>query len=250
MPENDSQLKKRFAELASRSYSRGCYTASDFLTTAEQSVLISTRLEPGCVFSLEGGYDAAERRMAWFGSEDICGYVQAPPIVCVRIAPAAQKFADALAHRDFLGALMSLGIKREMLGDIIVSENCGYLFCHESIAGYICDNLTSVRRTTVVCAVSDPPESASAPPEERQLVVSSERADAVISAVYKISRSRSQELFEHGIVFINSRTVTDASHDLKEGDVVSIRGTGRFIYNGIERETKKGRLRASVGVYL
>lgn len=123
----DRPLMKRFEELACRADRQGVWTDTEFLTLAEQAVLLRMRLP--VPVSLHGGYPDAERRLAAFGSEALFGFSYAPPIVCVRMAPAAERFADALTHRDFLGALMGLGVRREVMGDIRVEGSTGYLFC-------------------------------------------------------------------------------------------------------------------------
>ena len=124
MTDDERFLASRLKELSKRSYNRGIWTYSDFLTMAEQA-LVSLSAENE--FELVGGFDAAERRLVIFGSEDSCGYQFEPPIKVVKIEPVSKKFSDALTHRDFLGAIMSLGIKREVLGDIVVRENIGYV---------------------------------------------------------------------------------------------------------------------------
>ncbi len=246
--DEELQLKKRLEELYNRSYNNGCYAYSDFLTLAQQDVLVKTVAKNG--YSLYGGYDNAERRVACFGSESICGYSDTPPVCCVKIEPLQQKFADNLTHRDFLGSLMALGIKRETLGDIIVFENTGYLFCLETIAPYIVENCTSVRHTSVRCAVVDaPPVDSVKLPDESEFVTSSVRCDAVIAAVYKLSRNESQKLFEQKLVFINSANCLSASQTLNENDLVSVRGKGRFIFCRQILTTKKGRMRIAVRVF-
>lgn len=247
MTDNENLLKNRFNELSDRAFGRGIWTTSEFLSLAEQDILLRLRLS--CPYVLFGGYENAERRVAHFGSENICGWTEEPDIVCVKIAPVNEKFADKLTHRDFLGSLMGLGIRREVLGDIVIVNNCGYLFCLSSISDYIISQLESVKRTTVRCTLSDPPVSLSEPPPLSSIVIASERLDAVISAVYKISRSQGQSLISSGKVFISGKLCESASGAINEGDIISVRGLGRFIYEGIERETQKGRLRVRVRVY-
>lgn len=249
MDEEIRQLQKRFEELSARAAGRGRYTYTQFLTLAEQDVL--SRMErqlPSPVIWL-GGYDTAERRVACFGREEDMGYPPADPVRCLCIAPVSRKFAGDPGHRDFLGSLMGLGIKRQLLGDIQIVEGAGWLFCLEEIAEYICQNLTSVGRTTVSCRPAQPPEQLSLPPEPCEIVVASQRLDALIAAVWRLSRSESQELLEKGMVFIDGRLVESPSHTLQEGDLVSVRHRGRFRYEGAVRETKKGRLRVSVRIY-
>ena len=242
---DDKLIKNRFDELALRSLNRGCYSYTEFLSLAEQDILCSMKLS--APMKLFGGFPDAERKIACFGSAELCGYEEAWPICCLCIAPSAQKFADELTHRDFLGALMGLGIRREVLGDIVIKENKGHLFCLESIAEYISDNFSQVKRTAVtIKRIDESSVTAAELPDLSQIVVASERLDAIISSVYKISRAESQRLVEQEKVFINSRGVQRATCSPVSGDVISVRGYGRFIYDGMERETRKGRLRVNV----
>lgn len=245
--ENEALFINRMRELSARAWGRGTWVFSEFLTLAEQDTLLRLKLD--CPFALFGGLASSERRIACFGSEELCGYTETPPVQCVRIEPVQQKFADPLTHRDFLGSLMALGLRREVLGDIEITDNVGYLFCLDSVAGFICDNLTAVRHTTVRCAPSDPPEKLSAPPPLSELVVASERLDAAVAAVFRLSRSEAQELIEREQVFLSGRLAKSVSSPLVPGTVVSVRHYGRFLYEGIARETKKGRLRVRVRIY-
>lgn len=245
--EHRDPVANRLSELAERSEKRGIWVFSEFLTLAEQDLLLKLRL-PSPV-ALWGGLEAAERKIACFGSEELCGYVEEPPVACVEIAPVQQKFADALSHRDFLGSLMGLGIRREVLGDITVTENRGYLFCLDSIADYIVNSLEQVRHTTVRCRRSTPPETLSAPPEPTELVVASERLDAAVAAVYRLSRSEAQALIAAGKVYLSGRLAGSASASVPENTLVTVRGRGRFLYEGVLRETKKGRIRIRVRLY-
>jgi RNA-binding protein YlmH len=244
--ENDKILENRFRDLAEASASGCYYTYSSFLSLAEQDLLIKTRLGA----SLFGGYENAERKLAVFGSEESFGYSEEAPIVCLKIEPLMQKYADKLTHRDFLGSVIGLGLERDVTGDIIIHENVGYMFCLENIADFIADNLTKVRRTDVKCTrVSAPPAETTALPEERAFFVASERIDAVISAIYGFSRSESQKLFGQKLVFINSRLCENPDAHIQENDVVSVRGSGRFIYTGISKTTRKGRLCVNARVF-
>lgn len=229
-------IEKRFNELYNRAYEKSytCYT--DFLNMEEQSILENTFLP--CV--KYGGYPFAERIVAAFG-ENISNYDF--PICILKISPAAQKFADRLTHRDFLGGLMNLGIKRELLGDIIICDNVGYLFCLEQIKDYIMDNLSRLKHTTVkVSQVDTLPDNILKEPESTEIIVPSLRLDAVISAVYKLSRSESAKLFRQEKVFVNSKATTNSSYKMKDNDIISVRGFGRLQFLRQLRTTKKDRL--------
>lgn len=248
----EKQLKNRLEELADRACTRGGRTFSEFLDMAGQDV--ASRLKTLAPLRLEGGWPGAERRIACFGEREEweTEELSAAPIVCLKISAAAPKFSEKLTHRDFLGALMGLGFRREVLGDIIVSEDnsAAWLFCLESVADYICDQLTQVRRTTVkVSRESALPDFAAALPEEQTVQAASDRLDALVAAVYNLSRSESGELFRKELVYINSRAAANPSAPAKEGDVISVRGHGRFIYCGEGGNTRSGRLRAKVRVF-
>ncbi len=245
---SEELLRKRAEELSRRAYG-GCWTNTEFLSAAEQSLIEGMRRTLPSAFTFEGGHPAAERRIAMFGSEDLCGYVCPPPIICVCIQPKNAKFADKLEHRDFLGALLNLGIRREVLGDIFVREEGAYLFCLDSIAQYIIDSLEKVKHTSVTCRIiEDAPATLEVETERKEFNVPSERIDAVICAIYKLSRTQCQQLFDTQRVFVNSRITEHSSRPLKEGDVISVRRYGRFTYLGPQRETKKGRLYVAVEI--
>ena len=243
-----TEKQKRFEELATRSNERGYTVFSDFLGLSEISELSCMRFSVSV--TLWGGYEDAERRVACFGDREYFTDNTDYPIKCILIKPLNQKFADNLSHRDFLGSLMGLGIRREVLGDIIINENCGYLFCLENIADYIIENLTQVRHTTVKCENTEKvPTDVLPQPEKREIIVSSERLDVIVSAIYKMSRSQVLPIFHTEKVFVNGEVKTSPSATVNINDKISVRGFGRFIYKGVLRRTKKDRLVISVEVF-
>ena len=240
-------LKNRFKELSSRAQNRGTYFYSEFLNLYEQTIL-SNEIKWG--YTLYGGYEDAERKVACFGTEDDFGYPAQPPVAIIKIAPLSDKFSDNLTHRNFLGSLIGLGIKRETLGDIIIKENKGYLFCLESIAQYITDNLFKVKHTSVSCSVCNSiPEDALPDPKEKVVIVSSLRLDVLISGVYDISRSKSANLISGEKVFINGKLAKSNSVNIENGSMISVRGYGRFRYTEILGSTRKDRIRILCEIY-
>lgn len=248
----EDELKRRILDLANRCYQQNQYTFSGFLNAGEQSTLLEMEWEISFVpWTLFGGGEDCERRMLRFGSEEMLGYEESFPISCLVAKPLIKKFADDLNHRDFLGALMNLGIERDVLGDIIVKDNVGYVFCEDKMAEYLCGHLDKVKHTSISCEIVKQCPKAAAPDfAEEELIVSSNRCDAVISKVYKLSRSQSVELFRTKKVFVNGRQYENNSGILKNKDIVSVRGFGKFIFSGFLAETKKGRIRISVKKYV
>lgn len=246
--ENDKILKDHLSDLARRARDGSYYTYSNFLSLAEQDMLL--KMETDIRFSLFGGYENAERKLAVFGSEDDFGYTEDAPIVCIKIEPRMQKYAEKLSHRDFLGSVVGLGLERDVTGDIIIHENVGYMFCLDSISLFITENLMKVRKTQVKCqVVAAPPVETLALPDEQAFFVASERLDGVISAVFGLSRSESAKLFGQKLVFCDSKLCENADRLIPENSIISIRGYGRFIYCGIAKTTKKGRLCINARVY-
>jgi len=246
------ELLSHVRDLADRSYRQNIFTFTGFLTMSEQSDILSARSEFSYVpMKLFGGSDGCERKMLRFGSEEMFGYEEAFPISCITVRPASEKYADDLTHRDYLGALMSLGIERSIIGDIIVRDNTGYIFCESRMSQFLCESITSIKHTGVSCTYSDScPQEVGPRFETEELNVSSERCDAVIAALYRLSRSRAAALFAGKCVFIDGRQCENSSTQLKDGAVVSVRGFGKFVYDGEMYETRKGRLRISVRRYI
>ncbi len=247
----EKQLQKRFGDLARKAYDQNVYTFTSFLSLAEQDLFYRMQREVSHVgYRFWGGSSACERQMLRFGSPEQLGYEMEFPIVCLRIEPLLEKFADALTHRDFLGALMNLGIERSTMGDIFVQGKSAYLFCSTSIAPFIRENLDKVKHTNVRCVpVEDEIKLRLREPETMEVTVASERIDSVLSGIYNLSRSDSLDLFRERKVYVDGRLYENNSGILKPGSTVSVRGYGKLIYYGCKGETKKGKLRISAGIY-
>ena len=250
MTEERELLAKRFLELDRKAYSNSYYTFTDFLGLMEQSVFkeISGKLRGK--YEAYGGLSGTERIMIRFGDPAEIGYEVPFPIVCLRVGPKSQKFADRLTHRDFLGALLNLGIERDTLGDIVIKDNTGYIFAEEEIARYIEKELTRVAKTDVTVSVAEKlPEGELYRREVVRVQVSSVRLDAVIARVFHLSREDAQGLFQKHLIFESGREISSCSYSPKAGETVSVRGHGRFIYLGEVGVSKKGKLNIEVEVY-
>jgi RNA-binding protein YlmH len=245
------QLKNRFHDLAQKSFQQGIFLFTPFLGLSEQDVFRREEINlsyAGC--EVFGGCPDADRVMVRFGRAADLGYEIPFPIACIHIEPLLSKFAEQLSHRDFLGALMNLGIERSTIGDIKVGEKEAYLFCQEAMAPYICENLTQVRHTHVKCSITEQmSEVAQEEPERMVIQVQSLRVDAVIAKVYHLSREKSLELFRAGRVYVDGRLCENNSRILKEGESINARGFGKCRMDSLPKETKKGKLAVTVAVY-
>lgn len=246
------RLKKRLVELAEKSYRSSQYVFTNFLNMAEMNAFYEIAKEISYVpYTIFGGAESCERVMIRFGSEEFLGYEEPFSICCIQVEPLMEKFAEPLSHRDFLGAIMNLGIEREIVGDIAVKGKKAYIFCTEKIAPYIAENLVQVKHTSMRCTIlEETPDILKPTLEKREVTVASERIDAVLGKLCNLSRSQSVLAFREKKVFVNGKQCENNSYTLKKGDVVTYRGFGKFIYEGIKYETKKGKLCVEVSVYV
>ena len=251
MSSESELVKKRFIELARRSYSSNIFTFTDFLGLSEQSDFEEIRRElVGIKYEKFGGAEGAERVMIRFGDPEEIGYEVPFPICAVKISPTSYKFAERLGHRDYLGALLNLGIERSVLGDIVIFDTETFVFVKDDIAEYIVRELTRVRRTEVTASVSEPPAESLYRTEERTIQLSGERLDAAIAKVFNLSREDAQLLIRKGVVFVSGKVTESQAYVPKRGEVISVRGHGRFVYGEVISLSKKGKLNVSVSVYL
>ena len=248
-------LEKRIRELDQQCYDRDIIRYTDFLDIREQSVYLSMQRELSSDSLLYGGHEEADRQMAMFlPSYMDRDYPELAAESCMALLlarPLNERFSDDLTHRDFLGALMNLGIERSKTGDILTDGTKAYIFTTSDMAGFICDELRRVRHTSIYCE-KVPLSACDIRPkfEELRVNVASERADAVIAAVYKLSRETASALIEAGNVFMDGRELRKASAELKEGCRLSVRGHGKLRYEGTENVTRKGRLYVNIKRYV
>ncbi len=227
-------------------------TNTSFLSVDERNVLVKTHKE----YSIDvdtfyfGGYEDAERTVAvyvpkLFCIKDIVSYFDENPDDCpiAMIKITKDKFS-VLSHRDYLGSLMGLGIKRETIGDIVVGEESCFVFTLKSMSSYICENLSKAGRGTVNCETVALSEFSEGQDNSQTVFssVSSLRLDSVLSSGFNLSRSTSSEAIKNGLVFVNSVQVFKGDSSVREKDKIVLRGKGKVILEEIIGESKKGRI--------
>lgn len=155
-----------------------------------------------------------------------------------------------LSHRDFLGALMGLGIKRDVVGDILVNDGKSYVFVKDDVKEYIIaqtEKIGSVGVTVCECAFED--IQAVQNFFEHDYTVASMRLDNIVSTVWGQSRDKSAKLIKSGLVAVNSVAITSVSCIIKQGDKVALRGKGKIIISNVGGLTKKGRQKLTIKQY-
>ena len=251
MNDDRELLKKRFVELAKKSYNAGYFTFTDFLGLAEQSAFAEISREIfGIPYTAFGGAEGAERVIIRFGSPEEFGYEADFPIKILHSVPTAGSFSEKLTHRDFLGTVLGLGIDRRCVGDIVLRDGGAYIFVKDEVADFIADGLTRARHTPLSTKIVEAlPEGDLYKTELRRVQANGERLDALIAKLYSLSREDAQNLFAKKLVYASGRCIESTSYIPKTGEVISVRGTGRFIYRGYDSLTKKGKLNITLEVY-
>jgi len=246
MEKEEQFFLKRMCDLADLAERQYRPVFSSFLTMYESSLIFSNRdkLVPVSVCSW-GGYEEAERKLLCFSPHGAEPDFEQYPLACVQICPKNKKYSGDLTHRDFLGAVLNLGIERSVTGDILVSENSAWMFCMKEMAGFIAEQLERVKHTTVCCqhmAASEAPLKAFCLKTERvQGFVSALRLDAIVSVAFHITRGSVADYIHGRKVFVNGKLIQENSYPVKECDLITVRGIGKFRFLGAKGQSKKGR---------
>ena len=252
MTDDDRILLNHLKDLQKRAERSGISTFSGFLSLPEQDLFLRSVREYGFHdYHLEGGAESAERRIVVF-SGDGEGFSPKPPIAVLEVMPLQDKYAEVLSHRDVLGAMMSLGIDRSLTGDILIRDKTACVICLTKIADFLMENLTKIRHTDVRCTHLNDPDLFKLQPkfEEIRVNIASERLDSIVAGFTGISRSHIERLFSEQRVFLNGRIVQNLSEQPKQGDILTVRGFGKAIYDGISGSSKKGRLYVTLRKYV
>jgi RNA-binding protein YlmH len=225
---------------------------TDFLDPRQAHILFSlANREPDAQVSLNGGYDQAERQRAIVApdyrdltDEDI-------GIVVLDIASDDRRISE-LDHGDYLGALLGLGIKRDKIGDLHVSKEGCHALITEDIGNFLIGHMKQAHRVDVSVSVRPLSElrTTQVELEEQTLSVASMRLDGVASDVFRLSRAKILDPIKAGRCRVSWKQVEDPSYPLKAGDIVSMKGFGRFKVLDVEGISKSGRTRVRIGKFV
>lgn len=190
-----------------------------------------------------GGYPQAERQRVGIVRADLT--IDPSQISLAALDIAGNFLFDPANHRDFLGAILGSGIVREKVGDIIVlGERGAQAIVVPEMVEFLETNLTQVRSVPVKTQRIELSELKIREPKKKELttVEASMRLDAVASAGFGMSRSKMADLITAGDVRVNWKEITQASYQVKSGDLIAIRGKGRLSVGEVA-VTKKDRYR-------
>ncbi len=247
----DNDLEKRIEELSARCERQSVVTATGFLTLAEQAeVKTWAAYHPDAALLLHGGHSECERKCAFF-----LPYWMAPedfdPAEYIRAVKVTAWFGEP-THRDYMGAALGLGIRREWIGDFWVQGDTAVIFCLPTVEQLLLDELTKAGRVSLKTA---PLPLAEVPAPERKVkkltfTVKSLRLDAVAGNMFGLSRTAAAELIRAGAASLNGAPCIHVDAPVAEGDVISLRGKGKGAVAAIGSKSRKDRTFIDAEIYL
>ena len=237
----NSELLKRARDLAERCERSGTVCVSGFLSPAEQHELQTRLGYIPCGLVFHGGGDNCERAAAFFLPDymteemlDVSEYLCAMKL---------KAYFGQPGHRDYMGALLGMGIGREWLGDIQVEGDTAYVFCMKSVLRHLLSIEKAGRYTVKASQV--PLEEVPARKVETESLsfsVMSPRLDAVAAGLFHLSRTEAAKQIAAGNVSLNYGQCLKADCIVKEGDILSLKGKGKGSISGMGGTSRKGRL--------
>lgn len=250
---SDTLLAARLDDMVYRCERDGCSVFSRFLDERQcaEAELWCRKNAGGLCYGFFGGFPDAGRRILAVYHDYSAEYINGElPIVCLSFTFREE---DRLSHRDFLGSFMGLQLKRETIGDIVIKEGFAQAAVTETAAKDISASISKIGRVGVKITDSRPFELTLE--ETRQFkdmscTVASLRLDCIAAAAANISREKAAALIRSEKTEVGHFTVTSVSYELKEGDILSIRGCGRFILSSTGGTTKKGRIHIILKKYI
>ena len=248
----EKELLKRMLDLSYRAQRTYSITYTDFIDPFLLGRIKSYRLELlGMNLLSYGGGPGSQRHMIALAHEDLLIDEKQFPIGALQIE-VKTGIGKAISHRDYLGAIMGLGIEREKIGDLLIEEDLAYVFAHRDILDYLLYSLDSVSRYgKVTCSLISKEDIPEIKQDYKSLdcTVSSPRADAIIAAGFGLSRSSVAKLISAQRAMCNGVMISQST-PIEEGDTCTLRGHGKIDIKEIGSMTRKGRLRVRIHRYI
>ncbi len=237
-------IEKRLSDLCYISEKQYTPKFTAFLNEQEQFFAESYLSSRKALYSLWGGADCCARKMLCVLPFEMEAEFPVFPLTITF------RKSFTLNHRDFLGSFMALQIGREQIGDILTGEGYAIVFCTATAHDMIVNNISKIGRVGVIVSEGINAQLPEAVFEEVTVVVASLRADCVVSALSGLSRDKSADFVRAGNLTLNYESCSSVSRTVTEGDIISLRGYGKFVLSDGGTETKKGKLRITLKKYI
>ncbi len=254
MPDKQVQFfEHHLSDLINRTFQSGYPVFTDFMTSREFAVFQRiSRSTTEVAVSSWGGHEDCERQIGGFFPLDFPGEWRTFfPIVCIVVSVRNKKYAGQLCHRDYLGAILNLGIQRSIIGDIRIHQGTAYVFCKEEFASFVVENFSTVGHTSVECEiVADPSEI----PAQEYIIsersVASPRLDCIVAAMTGLSRNKASALISQGSVIADHEPRNSVSFMCRDEMMFTIRGYGKYRLSFAENDyTRKGKQKVTIYKY-
>lgn len=230
-----SEIITRLKDLKNQSERWQKHRESFFLTEEEQAAA-ARFFPPSSFIRYDGGYEGAQRKKVIFTPDEEDDFSD---IVCLRTSVSLQ--FRTIGHRDILGTLMALQIERNALGDFWLEDQTIYLYTSEQMGRFIIDQCTRIGGVSVSFEMIDEHPVRIRKQARLEQVIASNRLDAIVAALAKISRSQAKELIRSGKVQLDHVVLEEPDKICNNNCTISIRGVGRFVYVQTLRKTRKDR---------
>ena len=230
---------------------------TDFLNLHEKNIAKKVLLENDFTnYTFFGGYEDAERELLIVFPSKIDQTMLEKNykniIEIIQIDLPEELYAN-YEHKDYLSAVMKLGVVRNKIGDILVTKQGAQIICAKELSEYFVNNLSELTRFSKSTISAHPLEDIIKKEinfKEINVILSSLRLDKFVAELGKCSRNKATDLILEGRVFINSENEFKPSKPIKEKDIITIRGKGKFIFDSIERTTKNGKFIVKIQKYI
>ncbi len=255
--EEDRLLISKMLDQITLCNKRNKIQKTDFLDERQSNILQKVLKQLKVInYELYGGFEQAERKIILFYPEkwnrEIYEKNKDNELQIIEII-LPNELKEKYVHRDYLGGLMKLGIKREKIGDIVVWKDGAHIIIQNEVANFLKENLKSLTRfqkaNIEIKDISDLHET-NIKKEEIEIMVSSMRLDNIVSEICRTSRTKAEEIINSQRAILNYETVMKTSKEIKPNDKLTIRGKGKFEIKDIVGNTKKGRYIVKIEQYV
>ena len=229
-------------------FSKNFKTVTRFLNLNEQTAVMQMKNEFYAPFVMWGGFPEAERKILCFYPEWDDGDLKE----FLKIVKVTHSGYKKLSHRDYLGSVLSLGISRDLVGDILVDDSAASIIVKSEIADFIDLNYNKAGRVNLSAEVMDIGELAV--PEQRVKeitdTVSALRLDAVVSSAFSVSRGVASSLISGGAVYVNDMLTLKGDMKVLEGSKIKVHKKGRAVLKEVGDVSRKGRIWIKIERYI
>ena len=234
---DDKIMVSHLLDIDFRANEKGIVLSGDFLDLNRASVMADAEKYFSCNLHFFGGFDDAERKVIYFVPD---GTDPEYKDLCLLSSSASAP----LSHREVLGSLMSLGIDRKLIGDILISEKQVQIIAKKEISGFIVQNFLRAGRVKLSfeeCSI----EELEAPEKNTKEItgtIKTLRLDSVVALAFGLSRSSAKEFINASKVFVNDKNILKSDFPVKEGDKLTLRGKGKAFLKEVGDLSRKERI--------